>query len=317
MANPAVISFVNYGWETTFGTVSTQLNKTFGQGTRLSSLTRRNNVESVFGLGSRNATKLVPKNFEGIATVEFALSNPWFFRAVMGTVSSTGTAPATHTFAEANTIPSISIENNITTDTVAKAHLLGAKVNSCTINAAVNEIARVRLDVVYSDEAFSTSAGTYVAPSFEVFTFAHGTFELPNGTTIAEVQSAEVVITNNAQMVYGAGDRRGQQCVVKNREYSARVSVAFEDATKALHLLYGASTGPTTNTVPAESSDLELTFTNSLTQANKRAITMTFTGAHIDEHNLPQDPTALIIEDLAIKMRSLSVKAENGTQTAP
>ncbi len=317
MANPAVISFVNFGWETAFGTVSTELDKVFGQGTRLSTLQRKNNVESVYGLGSRNATKLVPKNFEGLATVEFALSNPWFFRAVMGTVSSTGTAPATHTFAEANTIPSISVENNITIDTVSKAHLLGAKVNQCTISASVNEIARVRLDLIYSDEAHATSAGTYVAPTFEVFTFAHGSFELPNGTTIAEVQSAEVVITNNAQMVYGAGNRRGSQCVVKNREYSARVSAAFEDATKGLHLLYGQATGPLTNTVPAESADLELTFTNSLTGANKRAITMTFTGAHLDEHNLPQDPTALIIEDQAIKMRSLSVKAENATETSP
>ena len=44
---------------------------------------------------------------------------------------------------------------------------------------------------------------------------------------------------------------------------------------------------------------------------------MTFTGAHLDEHNLPQDPTALIIEDMAIKMRSLSVTAENATETAP
>ncbi len=315
MANPAVISFVNFGWETEFGTVSTELDKVFGQGTRISTLQRRNNVESVYGLGSRNATKLVPKNFQGLATVEFALSNPWFFRAVMGTVSSTGTAPATYTFAESNTIPSISIENNITTDTVSKAHLLGAKVNVCNISASVNEIARVRLDLVYSDEAFTTSVGTYVAPSFEVFTFSHGSLDL--GSTLAEVQSAEVTITNNAQMVFGAGSRLGSQCVVKNREYSARVSAAFEDATKGLHLLYGASGGPLTNTTPAEQGSLVLTFTNSLTQANKRAITMTFTGAHLDEHNLPQDPTALIIEDLALKMRSLSVKAENATETSP
>ncbi len=315
MASDSVISFANWGLETTFGTVSTSLNKTFGQGTKVTTLTRRNNIEAVYGTGSRNAGKLVPKKYEGIFGVEFALSNPWFFRLVMGNVSSTGTDPTTHTFAETNTIPSFSVENEIATDTVTRASLLGLKVNSCVITAAVGEIVRVRLDMLFADEDQTSSTSSVVAPTFEVFTFAHGTFELPNGTTIAEVQSAEITITQNVEMRWGLGSRVGQNAPVKNRQYSGRATASFQDYTKFLQNVWGGTNGPVTS--PAEVADMELTFTNSLTGANKRTITMTFTGLQFDEHSLPQDPTTVIVEDAAFIMRSLNVTADNSVTTFP
>ena len=106
MSNPATISWSKYGWETVYGTVSGTLDKTMGQGIKITTLQRKNNTEAVYTTGKRNAQKLIPKKYEGLISMEFALANPWFLKAVFGTVTSTGTNPTTHTFTESDTIPS-------------------------------------------------------------------------------------------------------------------------------------------------------------------------------------------------------------------
>lgn len=316
MANPATISFVHYGWETTFGTATTTSDKTFGHGIRVTTLNRKNNIEPLFTCGARNAQKLIAKKFEGAATIEFALANPWWFRAVMGTVTSTGTNPTTHTFTETDTIPSITIANEVSTDTASIAKLLGCKVVNCVITAAVGEIARGRLDFVYANESHSATTTSQVSESLDVFTFAHGALELPNGTTIAEVQNAEITIANNPEMMWGLGSRLGQQCPVKNREYSARATIAMEASATLLEKLYGGASGPEATDVD-ETATMELVFDNGQTSANQRQISLLFTGVQLNEHNMPQDPTTAIMEDVPFTMRSVVLTAKNATTVAP
>jgi hypothetical protein len=287
---------VHYGWETTYGTATTASNKAFGDGLRATSLRRTNNVEELYTPGQRSAQKLIPKKYEGGISLEFALGNPWFFRAVMGTATVTGSGPYTHTFAETDTIPSITIENDVASDTASVAKLLGSKVATCNIAAAVGDIARVKLDLPFANESHGSTTSAKVAEAFDVYTFAHGSLELPNATTLAEVQNIDITIANSPEMIYGLGSRVGQKCPVKNRKYTSRVTLAFESSANLLEKLYGSAAGPVTT--PAETATMELTFNNGLTGTNQRNIVMLFTGVQLDEHNLPQDPTAPILEDV-------------------
>lgn len=315
MSNPATISWGKYGWETTFGTISSSLDKTFGQGLKITTLQRKNNIEPIYSIGSRNAQALVPKKYEGMLGVEFALANPWFLQAVFGTVTSTGTNPTTHTFTESDTIPSISFENNINTDTPSVAKLLGAIVETCTITCAVGEIVKVKLDMPFSNETHSTSTSAQVSETFELYTFANGTLELPDGSTIADVQNVEVVVKNKPEHVFGIGSRFSQQAPVKEREYTAKTTLAFEQSANLLTKLYGGASGPVAN--PAETATMELVFDNGLTSANQRQISLLFTGIQLDDHNLSQDPTTLIMEDVGVSMRSCVCTAKNATTTSP
>lgn len=309
------LSFMNYGWETAFGTSSTQINKTFGYGDRITSLTRRNNVERVFGLGARNAQALPVKQYEGNISVEFILSNPWFLRGVMGTCTDAGSGPFTHTFTESNTLPSITVINEVDTDTKHVATLLGAKVANMSITAAINELARVRLDMPYKTETEGTTTVADVAETFDLFTFANASFELPNATTITDVQNCEVTINNSLELVYGLGSRFAQNGPVKTREYGSRVSRTFEESAALLEKLYGGGTAPVA--APGETATLELVFDNALTTTSQRQVSFIFTGVMPDEHNMPQDPTALIIEDVPLIMRSLSATAIDNTSVCP
>lgn len=310
-----VKSWVKYGWETTFGQTATTIDKSFGHGVRITTLTRRNNLERVFALGARNAQKLLVRKFEGVKTIEFQLANPWFFKAVMGTVTTTGSGPYTHTFSESDVLPSITIENDIATDTPSVAKLLGAKVATCVLTATVGEAVRVRLDVPYVNEIFSSTTSSPVAETFEIMTFAQGTLEMPMGTTVGLVQNVEVTIANNGEILWALGSRFGQQNVAKQREYTIRMSVAFQDSATILQKFYGGTSGPVTS--PAETATLNLIFDNGLTGTNQRQVKLAFTGIQFDEESLAQDPTAVILEDAVAFARNLTLTAITNTSTPP
>ena len=82
-------------------------------------------------------------------------------------------------------------------------------------------------------------------------------------------------------------------------------------------MLYGQASGPITTTSISETATMELTFTNGLAGTNLRNIILLFTGVQLDEHSLPQDPTAIFIEDVGLVMRSLAVTSVNNTSAAP
>ncbi len=82
---------VNYGFEeTAFQTKSAAINKTFGVGSKLTDLTRGNNLEIIYGLGDREAAVNLEKQFTGSFSVETALSDPWIFKSFFGDAFTAG-----------------------------------------------------------------------------------------------------------------------------------------------------------------------------------------------------------------------------------
>ena len=278
-------------------------------------MSRNNNTEKVYSAGYRNAQKLKEKRYEGTITTEHVLSNPWFFKGVMGAVATTGTGPYTHTFSESDTVPSMTIENNIATESGDYIELQGAKINTCNITSAVNELVRVRLDMPYANETSSGTTTSKISESFDLFTFAHGAVELPSGTTLAQVQNIDLTITNTAEQIWGQGSRFAQECVVKNRDYTASVSMAFQQTSDLLEKFWGSSTGPADDI--DEQATMKLKFTNGKTGTDERSISLDFTGVKPADDSLPQNPTETIMEDVSLDMRSLTVTAVNNTATSP
>jgi len=315
MTAPAHLSYIPYGWEATYATATTQLTNTFGLGVKLTNLNRKNNVEPLYSMGYRNAQSLPVKSFEGAFGVEMTLANPWFFRAVMGGVATAGTAPYVHTFAEADTIPSFTIVNNINSSTKSVAKLLGCKVANMTLSTSINETVKIKLDGMYANESHTSTTVSNVAETEDPMTFAHGTLELPNGTTLAQVEAAELTIANNPKMIWGLGSRVGQDCVVTTREYTSRINMAYQAFTNLHQLTYGQAASPADPDMDEQAS-MQLTFSNGLTGNDMRKTELTFTGVQIDEENLPQDPAEVIMEDVSVKMRSGAIIVSNGTTTA-
>jgi len=290
-------SYVNYGYEATYGTAVAG-SRTFGHGVKITH-DRKNTMEKIYGLGARNAATTVAKKYEGTADVEFIMSNGSFFRAMLGAEADAGGGPYTHTFTEANTIPSISILTGTelgTTDEVTA--LLGVKVNSASITAAVNEAVKVRLSCFYKTETLATSGiGSQVAETEVPFTFAQGSLSV-GGTTIGFVQSVELTMNNNLEGVWGLGSRIKAAEVEKTREYNLSMTVSFSDVSLLLQTFFGAAGGPLATSTPASVACV-LTFTNGAASTALRSVVMTFANLYLDTEKLPKDVSEVLKEDVS------------------
>lgn len=298
----------------------------FGHGTKITSLEKGNSVERIYGLGSRTQQINLEKQFNGSFGVEYVMSNPWSFAAFMGkgvTTGPDGDGIYTHTFTEENSLPSYAVKNNIelgTTD--AQQIMLGSINASKSISISIGSPVMVSDDFVYADEIFSTTS--YVAQieeTFDVFSFAHATFSLPDGTTVANVQAADLSMSNSPEIIYGLGSRVGQTHVDKQREYSIRASVYLTNPAVFWRAFYtGGATSPFGGTAPGtvvETPTLTITLDNGLTLGNHRQIKLAFSGVMMDTYSSSQDPTAPIMEDATFFARTLTVTALNTTSTIP
>ena len=289
----------------------------FGQGIEVT-VTRSNNAERIYGVGARNATATVNKQYSGEFSINGMLSNAYWLLGVLGANADSGTTGAyTHTYTEANILPSFTTTTSFELGTTDFASdLIGCVINNCTITAAINEALKFSLEGTYRYENLGTTALANLADVEPIFTFAHGSIEMPDGTTIAAVQSFELNIVNNAESVYGVGSRFMTGVVAKNREYNFSMTAAFNDYTDLLtYFMNGTNTAsaPTTGS-GTEIATLELTFTND----DGDILDINLTGVHLNEETLPQNPTEVVKEDVSGWARACTnIVYTNDVQTAP
>jgi len=326
------LGYVNYGFEAaaTYGTVAATFPRPFGHGTKIS-ISRKNNMERIHGLGARNATANVAKKFEGVATIDFLLGagettlahgGASWLRAVLGAIPvDTGATPFLHTYSESDSLASFSVANSMELGTDYVSALIGCKVQSCTITAAVDEVAKVRLECPYRTETVAVAGiGSAVAPTEVPLTFAQGVLSV--GGTINYVQNVELTITNNVEMVWGLGSRYSTAGPAKARTYDVRMTVDFSDVTQLLEHWAG-TTAPwvatALKTLNPAGVALTLTFDNGLTLIDQRSVIFTFSNFYINEHTLPLDVNEVVKEDVtgwALSCTSIVVKNAQDTDVA-
>ena len=297
-------------------TASDETYMPFGHGVDIS-VTRSNNAERIFGVGARNATATINKQYGGKFTVNGSLANAYWLLGVLGANSDGGSDPYTHTYTEANSPPSFSLKSSFelgTTDFLAT--LIGCKVETCTITAAVDEAVKFTLDGAYRYETLGTTKISNNAEVEPVFTFAHGSIEMPDGTSLAAVQSFELTINNSSETLYGIGSRFETRNIAKQREYNFTASIAFKDHTTMLtYFMNGTDTATAPSTGSGtEIATMELTFTND----DGDILDINLTGVKIDEDTINQNVGEVVKEDVTGWARACtSIVYTNDVQTAP
>ncbi len=307
------------GWATTAAghTASNETNVPFGQGVEVT-MSRSNNAERIWGVGERNATATINKQYGGTLTISGILSNPYWLLGVLGVNNDAGDPGAyTHTYTEANILPSFTVELGIELgDTDFDSEVVGCVINTCTISAAVNEPVRFSLECSFRYENLGVTKLSDIADVEPVFTFAHGSIEMPDETTIAAVQTFELVINNNAEPVYGVGSRFMTGVVAKNREYNFSMTAAFNDHTALLtYFMNGTSSASAPDAGSGtEIATLELTFQND----DGDIVDINLTGVHLNEESLPQNVNEVVKEDVTGWARACTnIVYTNDIVTAP
>ena len=301
-----VDTYLIYGDEATFGSAGT-VDTSFGL---VSSFTpnRNNSLIKTRGFvgsssGGRDIAQIVGGKFECGGSIELTPLYWDWLEYLLGSKAGSGTVADPYIYTGANTLTSLTIShnfNNVTTD--KEEAFLGSIINSVTIKASVGENVTATIDFISADLDVDTTISSNVALTDKLpYTFAGGSIEIPNASAISNIiDSIEITISNNAEIIYGMGSRVGQAYKLGARDYSVKFTVNYVD-NALLTLLLGSATGPTN---PTESATLAVRFDNA---DSTRYVDFVFSEVVIDTQSDKADLNELVKEDLVAVAKTLSI----------
>lgn len=316
MANSELVSGVStyllYGAEATFGTAVT-VDKQFGLVSSFSPSMNNNVIKSRGFTGStsggRDIAQLVGGRFEASFSLEFTPLNFDWLQYVIGSRSGAGTGASPYVYTGSNTLTSLSVShnfNNATTDREEK--YLGCMVNSCTIKASVGEPVTCTLDFVAADiDKDSTLPSNIALTDVLPYTFAGGSIEIPNASAVPNIiDSVEITITNNTNIIYGLGSRVGQSKAEGARDYAIKFTVKYVDET-LINLFLGNAAGPVQ---PTESATLAVRFDNA---DGTRYVDFVFAESMMEQMSETANVNEIASEDHTAVAKSLTVNERQTT----
>lgn len=306
-------SAITVGLETTYGSVSGAVAGdtmiAFGHNQKIN-VERNMNTRGVWGLGSPYASKAYSGLFEGRLTIDFTLASTYFMELVMGkcTDADDATYGYSHTYADNTgyTVTSCSIENGVNLDTDSVFVYLGCVVDSCELRARIGESVDITLNMLYAEETKATS-GLDTSPDTdteEPLVFSEGSLDIPDGTTLARVQSFTLRFIKNAQLIAGLGDRCPSKAVWRNMAFEFDLEISYENA-DLIEDMYGQATGPLTATNPAGEATLTLMISNAGSGTARRHLEIKLTNTFITSDSLPQN----IEEHMVHRVRGFCLNA--------
>ena len=314
-ATSGAISYIQYGWEGTFGTVTSSYDKVFGKDVKFNK-TSKNDFKKGYGIGSRDISSVTPGMFSGSATIDFTFANPWFTRAVLGAAPvTTSSSPFIHTYTPSDTLTPFSVElGHELGGTDSVIDYLGCLVNTCKLVCAIGEPIKVSLDILYINEAEdATLDATPASESFTEMFFAFGSLNI--GGVLTRVQEVTLTIDNGVILRGGIGSRINSAQIAGERKYTLSFRKTYEDDDE-LEVLYGQAGSPIDDTIPAQGTGI-LIFDNGLAGANERKITFNLANVYFDEHS--QDISVDVLEETVVAFaKTISTAiATNATTPAP
>lgn len=305
-------AFVYEQWmqETTFGTEVSPKNRTFGLDEKISPISTINNQQALSQLYSVETSKFAYGLNGKTYSMDWVLSDPWFLILLFGSLITTGTSPYTHTYSVIKTVQSFSHEIAFEAETANVVRkLLGSVLNTVTIRSAINELARVSGSFICGKEA-AVGTSLDASPAVDVvqfpYTFVHGTFELPNGTVIAELQNVELTINQNARLTSGHGSADAVGASRGKWEVTGKFNASMVNAVQLQRILDRT-----------ELATLRLKYTNGLAGANERSVTFNGTGVGVSEQVYSGQAVEDVFEDITWQVRQLNAVAINNTSVPP
>lgn len=310
MVRTGAVAYFKYDYETTFGGDDATKTKTLGFDVRLTGFRSSNTLIALPALNDVNVAKFVYGSNKFSMGIDFAMSNPWWLEAVMGTRVTAGVSPFTHTYTKSKTPKPIAFELGQGVETANEVRTgVGVVFNSATISSSIDNLVRVRGELLHGKELAIGTTLDSSPPSDDLdfpYTFVHGTFELPNGTVIAELQSEEITIGQNAVLLWEGGGANAVAAYRRLFEITGRFSASKKDKTQIQRVIDRV-----------EVATCKLKFTNGLSGVNEKTIDFQGTGVGVSEHNVNIEPNEPIFDELVWQIRSLQVVATNNVATPP
>ena len=302
-------NYVHYAYENTYSTSpgDAAITGYFGHNVKFSA-SPKNNILRIPNLNSRNYTKYAARKFEGSFSADFDVSNWYFMKGAIGTPTTTGSGPYTHKYAEVNTPSGVTIQQSEDLDTDSERTLVGAVFDKTTVNFNVGEVITGKVDGFYASESKDSSLNTAgnAADSEEVFTFSHAYLQQPAGTTIGLIQSTDLTISNNVEMIWQLNSRLAQQRAYKQKVYEFKINKIREADVDILDKFYGGTTALTNPGTPASGASLTIAADNGLGGTSARSFVARFDNIMYDDYTAALEPGEVMKEGATIYALNLN-----------
>ena len=322
MVRTGAHAYLKYGYESTFGTAASTIDKKFGLNDALSSWSLTHNRQDLPALNQVTVDEYAYGQQQGNIGVDFTLSNPWIFKTILGDPSTTGSSPYVHTYPHATnginkTPSSFTCEvgfDGASGDIVRT--LKGCVAESLNITTSVGGLVDCSLSATYGvEDAPSTSLGTApTEPTVEFpYTFAHATLEY-GGSTLAQVQDLNITINQSSALLYGLGDHQAVDAYRQLLDITGSFRTSLLNKTVLEDMLEQISKGTSgsySGTVGG-SPELRITFQRS---ANEKIV---LTGTGLAPTDLNYDgfrANEPIFENINWRIKTLTVAATNSEST--
>jgi len=340
LVRTGAFAYLQYQFEMCFGTPIIQacLTKPIGFEPKISGWTWTNNRIPLSQLNSVQVQTYAYGQARGNLGLDFVMSNPWWLEFVFDTPAAPGGCACmgfVYSYLQATQLAnSATMEIGIDLgcagmcDNVTRT-INGVIANTATVRSSVGEVARVSLDLAYANDLivntveacpFGEVAGTCMDEHIP-FTFANGTltFGIDCGccaTVEVEVQSVDLTINPNSELLYEHGCHHATNVYRRLAEYTGTFSASL-DSRANLDRVY-AQIADNAQCIAAEmGGTMILDFDNGLMCDDQRQITFTMTGLSIGQHSTSIEPNEPIWEDIEFQGRNMTVSASNDNTTPP
>lgn len=317
MARTASSSYVEYGYESAFGVVSTTFPLVFGKEQKANGMEFNNNQIPLGQLNSPEIESFVYGRNEGKVSMEYVLSNPFVLTSIFDDPVTTGAGPFAHTWSSDPSINSSIRDIKSLSLQVGYEGLLGNVVRtikgvvspSMALRMSLGEPIRVTQELIWGIDSAGTTLDSSIASDtgFTPFIFANASIELPSGTTIATIQDFDLNMNSNAALLYQLGTADSVDAYRKILDITGKINLTVLDKTNIDRVF-----------ARTELATMKVNITNGLSGTDIRDIILTFTGVGLSTHtNSGIEPGELVLENIDFQCRSASIVANNNTSVQP
>lgn len=282
------------GKETTWGTAVVPA-KTVGLLQRCN-FTPTNNLRRVGSISTRVPQDIAEGKFAVPGELEFYLQHGRILEYAFGTVTHTPTSTdCKHTFDFADALPSFTIEKsyNLTTDICQR--VAGAQVTTCRIASTLDNEVIITAGFqgkTIADSATASASSVDTIPTLKDYMASVTIDALATG-----VQSWEVNINNNLELLYGIGSRLPIAQAGRMRNVDFRFTKAFDSITEYEMFLGGVTPSGTTALTPKTITFLA---DNGVALGSgKKAVSILLTGCLFNDVGQPVEFDRFVFADFS------------------
>ncbi len=330
MVRTGAFGYLQYGYEMCFGTAACTINTVFGLEQKITNWSLTNNRITLAALNQIEPSTFAYGTTRGSLGVDFVLSNPFWLSTLYCTVATATCMPTagshTHTYTNPCKLRQpISIQIGTEQGACDLVRTLsGGVVNSISLRSSIGEVVRASADITYANEVEGCAIDACPASDCDNFpyTFAYGTLTTSGACTIANLQSFDITMSQNSDLLYTHNTSVADDAYRRLFEITGSFTASYVDCCLIRNLYAQAhcmsGTGLDGETFVREQTNLVLVFDNGQTgAATEKTITLTGTGVGFADHSVSIEPNEPIFETLNWQVRTLAPVAVNQTNAAP